>query len=127
MVPLPESPTAMINSNAKSIVPNQRQSLRTNSSQLAESCSSGVKQLPKSLTKQDNVVSLALKESSLPAFLLPSERLSFQVMSGRRDRLKRHPTRTKSSPTTLRAGSSARGPGLPSLGGPSGKLLPRHL
>ena len=72
----------------------------------------GVSSCPDSLTNLDHRVRAALDQSGLPAFLPLSGKLAHQVMSARAHKLERAPARTNDSPTTLRACSSARGPGL---------------
>jgi hypothetical protein len=87
----------------------------------------GVTRGPKSETTLDNSVLTALVQSSLPKFLPHISKLSNQEVSESVIRAGTSPFRTSDSPTTLRACSSARGPGLPSSGCPSGRLLPSDL
>jgi hypothetical protein len=80
--------------------------------QIGDRVTCGVTSCPDSLTNPDNCVLAALDQSGLPAFLPHSGKLAHQVMSTRAHGLERAPARTNDSPTTLRACSSARGPGL---------------
>ncbi|HEX9134083.1 MAG TPA: hypothetical protein VF844_17460 [Ktedonobacteraceae bacterium] len=59
------------------------------------------------------VVPTAPRQSSQSVFLSHPDRLSSQVMPRKCWELEPHLARASGSPTTLRAGSSARGPGLP--------------
>ena len=72
----------------------------------------GVTSRPDSQSNLDNRVLAALDQSGLPAFLPYSGKLSHQVRSASAYGLERAPAWTNDSPTTLRACSSARGPGL---------------
>jgi hypothetical protein len=87
----------------------------------------GVSSCPDSLTNLDHRVRAALDQSGLPAFLPLSGKLAHQVMSARAYKLERAPARTNDSPTTLRACSSARGPGLLHQGVPPQASPPRPV